>query len=124
MKFTSEGPTMDNAASCRPFTAKVRFRSRSVRVRFMVGESGAEAGFFSSNFRRRLSLSFRAPILHSLLNIIGVLPEGQAGIALEPSNKALFCWLSGSTGQSSILTLFLCLQTVNSDVSVLRVARN
>ena len=96
---------MDNAASCRPFTAKVRFRSRSVRVRLMVWESGAEAGFFSSNFRRRLSLSFRAPIFHSHLNIIGVLPEGQAGIALEPWNKALFCWLSVSTGQSSILTL-------------------
>lgn len=124
MKFTSEGRIMDNAASCRPFTAKVRFRSRSVRMRFMVGESGAEAGFFSSKFRRPLSLSFCAPIFHSHLIIIRVLPEGQSGIAWQSSNKAVFCRLSGSKGQSSILSLFLNLQTVNSDVSALRVARN
>ena len=89
-----------------------------------MGESGAAAGFYSCNFRRPLPLSFCAPIFHSHLIIIGVLPEGQAGVAWEPSNKALFCRLSGSTGQSSILTLFLCLQTVNRDVSAMGVARN
>jgi len=114
---------MDKAASCRPFTAKVRFRSRSVRMRFMVGEIGAEAGFFSSNCRRPLS-SFCAPIFHSHLIIIGGLPKGQAGTAWQPSNKAVLCRLSGSTGQSSILSLFISLQTVNSDVSALRVAPN
>jgi hypothetical protein len=90
----------------------------------MVGECGAGAGFFSCNFRRPLSLSFCAPIFHSHLIIIGVLPVGQAGVAWEPSNKTLFCRLSGSTGQSSILTLFLCLQSVNNDVSAMGVARN
>jgi len=91
---------------------------------FMGRESGAEAGFCSSNFRRPLSLSFCSPIFHSHLITIGVLPDGQAGIAWQPSNKAVFCRLSGSKGQSSILSLFLSLQTVNSDVSALRVARN
>ena len=99
MNFTSEGRAMDHAATCRPSTTKVRFRSQSVRVRYVVGESVAEAGCFSSNFRRPLSLSFCAPICYSHLILKGVLPEGQAGKAWEHSNKAAFFRMSGSAGR-------------------------
>jgi hypothetical protein len=99
MNFTPEGRDKDHAASCWPFTAKFCFRSRSVRVRFVEGGSDAEAELFSSNFRCPLPLAFCEPIFHSHLILIGVLPEGQAGIAWEPSNKAVFCRMSGNTGQ-------------------------
>jgi hypothetical protein len=36
-----------------------------------------------------------------------LLPEGQAGVAWEPANKALFLVMSGSIGHKSALTLFI-----------------
>jgi hypothetical protein len=90
MNFTFLDRAMDHAASCRPFTAKARFRSRSVHVRFVVGRSATAAGFLSSNFRRPLSVSCCVPVIHSYLILICVLLEGQAGEAWEPANNTVF----------------------------------
>jgi hypothetical protein len=124
MNFTPEVRTKDHAASFRPFTSKVCFRSRSVRVRFVAGRSGAEAGFFSSNFRLPLSLAFCEPIFRSHLILIGVLPGGTSGRSLSTFKQNCSVGCRGTPDSQAFSHCFLSLQTANRDVSALRVGRN
>ena len=103
----SKSRAMAQEVSRRPFPEETVVRSRASSREICGGQSGTGTGFAPSMyFGFPPSVAFqRLYILIFMLMLL--LPEGQAGEAWQPSNKAMLFQIFESIGQKSTFTLFV-----------------